>query len=126
VPEPTPVPEPELVLEPEPTSGAIAATVKQLNSVYNADKAATNAKLTNKTLKVTGVVDKIVVREHLDIQYILLTSAGKQEAWNVRCTFDKKHGAQLKQLTAGETVTVQGKYDGYERNIIMRDCALVS
>ena len=90
VPEPEPAPVPEL--EPEPTTGAIAVTVKELNLAYNADRAAANAKLTDKILKVTGVVGKIVVREHLDIQYILLTGAKKQASRNVRCTFDKKHG----------------------------------
>jgi len=124
VPEPEPAPVPEL--EPEPTTGAIAVTVKELNLAYNADRAAANAKLTDKILKVTGVVGKIVVREHLDIQYILLASARSPEQWNVRCTFDKQHGPQLARLTAGETVTVQGKYAGYERNIIMKECVLVS
>ena len=123
-PEPEPAPVPEL--EPEPTTGAIAVTVKELNSAYNADRTAANAKLTDKILKVTGVVSKIVVREHLDIQYLLLASARSPEQWNVRCTFDKQHGPQLGRLTAGETVTLQGKYAGYERNIIMKECVLVN
>jgi len=123
-PEPEPAPVPEL--EPEPTTGAVAVTVKELNLAYNADRAAANAKLTDKILKVTGVVSKIVVREHLDIQYLLLASARSPEQWNVRCTFDKQHGPQLARLTAGETATVQGKYAGYERNIIMKECVLVS
>ena len=135
-PEPEPIaePEPELiaepepapVLEPEPTSGVIESTVEQLNSAYQADKIAANKKLTNNILKVTGVVDRIVVREHLDIQYILLTSAEKRALWNVRCTFDKKEAHNLNRLTTGQTVTVQGKYDGYERNIIMKECVLAS
>jgi len=114
------------VLEPEPTSGVIEATVEQLNSAYQADKITANKKLTNNILKVTGVIDKIVVREHLDIRYILLTSAEKRALMNVRCTFEKKYGAQLNQLETGQTVTVQGKYDGYERNIIMKECVLAS
>ena len=120
---PVPVPVPEL--EVEPATGAIAVTVDGLNSAFNADKAAANAKLMDKILKVTGTVDKIFVKEHLDIQYIMLTSAGKRETWNVRCTFGREHGPQLTRLTAEQTVTVQGKYAGYERNIILKDCALV-
>jgi len=120
-PEPKPVPE----LEPEPTTGAIAVTANELNSAFQADKAAANAKLTDKILKVTGTVDKIIVKDNLDIQYILLTSAEKQATWNIRCTFGREHGPQLTRLTEGQTVTVQGKYDGYERNIIMKDCVLV-
>jgi len=120
-PEPQPVPE----LEPEPTTGAIAVTANELNSAFQADKAAANAKLTDKILRLTGTVDKIIVKDNLDIQYILLTSAEKQATWNVRCTFGREHGPQLTRLTEGQTVTVQGKYDGYERNIIMKDCVLV-
>ena len=123
-PQPVPVPKPAPELEPEPTTGAIAVTVDELNSAFNADRAAVNAKLMNKTLKVTGTVDKIFVREHLDIQYIVLTGAGKQETRNVRCTFGREHSPQLTRLTAGQTVMVQGKYDGYERNIILKDCVL--
>ncbi len=130
VPQPEPIPEPEPMpvpeFEVEPTSGAIRITVEELNSAYKADKITANKKLTDQILKVTGVVDKIVLREHLDIQYILLTGAEKKEPRNVRCTFDKKHSSQLKQLTTGQTVTVQGEYAGYERNIILRDCVLVS
>ena len=127
-PEPTPVAEPELApeLEPEPTTGTIQVTVDELNSAYKTDKMAANAKLLNKTLRVTGVVDKIFVKDYLDIAYILLTSAKKQGPWNVRCTFGKEDRAQLTPLTAGEEATVQGRYDGYERNIILRDCVLVS
>jgi len=127
VPEPEPVPKPKPVseLEPEPTSGIIAVTVDELNSSFNTDKAAANAKLMDKILKVTGSVDKIFVRDHLDIQYILLASAKAQGTRNIRCTFGREHSSQLTRLAAGETVTVQGKYDGYERNIILKDCSLV-
>ena len=130
--EPEPAPEPgtiaeaEPVLEPEPASGAIVITVAQLNSMYNADRAAANTKLANKTLKITGVVEKVVVREHLGIQYMLLASSGNHRQWNVRCTFDKKHGSKLKKLTPGEMATVQGEYAGYERNIILKNCVLAS
>ncbi len=134
-PEPKPMPEPEPVLEaepepapelePDPTTGIIAATVAELHSAYRADEVAADAKFMNKILKVTGVVDKIVVEAVHDIYYIILASAEKKKAWNVRCMFDKGHGPELKQLTTGQTMTVQGKYDGYKINILIRDCVLV-
>ena len=124
-PQPVPVPKPAPEFEPEPTTGVIAVTVDELSSSFITDKAATNAKLMDKILKVTGTVDKIFVKDHLDIQYILLTSAANQRIWNVRCTFGREHSPQLTRLATGQTVTVQGKYDGYERNIILKDCALV-
>ncbi len=112
-------------LEPEPATGAITVTVAELNSAFNTDKAATNAKLADRVLKVTGIVDKIIVKDYLDIQYILLTGNKAKGTWNVRCTFGKEYGPQLMQLTAGETAAVQGKYGGYERNVILKDCVLV-
>jgi len=126
-PKPEPVPTPQTVPEllPEPTTGTITVTVEQLAAAFNADKAATNARLLNQTLKVTGTADKIFVREHLDIQYILLTGEKTRNTLNVRCTFGREHASQLTRLTAGQTVTVQGKYDGYEKNIILKDCLLV-
>ncbi len=123
---PEPEAEPEPVLEPEPASGAIVITVAQLNSMYNTDRAAANTKLANKALKITGVVTKVVLREHLGIRYMLLARSGNHGHWNVRCTFDEKHGSKLKGLTPGEIATVQGEYDGYERNIILKNCALVN
>jgi len=133
-PEPIVEPEPKLApeleakpipeLEPGPSPTPIEVTTEQLHSAYIADKVATDAKFTDKILKVTGVVDRIVVRDIHDIYYILLTSAEKKKEWNVRCTFDKKHVPKLNRLTAGQTATVQGNYDGYRINILLRDCVL--
>ncbi len=133
--EPVPEPEPESMPEPQPepmpeskpelTPTAIEVSVEELSSAYRVDKVAADAKFTNRILKVTGVVDRIVVNDIHDVYYIILTSAEKKEEWNVRCTFDKKHAPKLNRLTAGQTVTVQGEYDGYRINILMRDCVLV-
>ncbi|GAI64705.1 unnamed protein product [marine sediment metagenome] len=129
VPEPEPEPVPELKPEPEPVPepapGTIEVTVEELYSAYSADEVAADAKFTNKILKVTGVVDRITVNDVHDIYYIILASAEKKAQWNVRCKFDRKHGPQLNRLTAGQTVTAQGKYDGYKVNILMKDCVLV-
>ena len=127
-PEPTPEPEPESVpeSEPEPAPGTMEVTVEELYSAYRVDEVAADAKFTDKILKVTGVVDRITVNDVHDVYYIILASAEKKEQWNVRCTFDKKHGPQLNRLTTGQTVTAQGKYNGYKANILIKDCVLVS
>ncbi len=124
---PVPKPEPEPVSEPEPESAptAIEVTVEELLSAYEADAAAADAKFANEILKVTGVVDRIEVKDILDIHYIILTSAEKGILQDIRCTFDKKHGPELNQLTKGQTVTVRGKYDGSIIDICLRDCVLV-
>ena len=78
-----------------------------------------------KTLVVKGVVERVFVREHLEIRYIVLTGAGKKVLWSVRCTFDKENSSQLSRLNEGQEVAVRGKYDGYGKNIIFKECVLV-
>jgi len=101
-------------------------SVEELNSVYQADRLAAHAKLTGKILKVTGLVDKVFVRDHLEIRYIVLKGTAKPALWSVRCTFGRESVSALNRLTEGQTVMARGKYDGYGNNIIMKDCVLVS
>lgn len=112
-------------LEPDAATGAISATVEGLNASFNSDKAGTNNKLLNKVLQVTGTVEKVIAKDHLDIFYIILAGAGRPSTWQVRCTFSREHGTYLSRLTDGQTATVQGTYVGYERNIILKECSLV-
>lgn len=121
---PGPAPAPVPSLEPDAALNAIVLTVEELNSAFRSDKETTNAKLANNILKVTGNVSKVVVKDYLDIAYILLVGAGKSE-WEVRCTFGKNHSSHLSRLTLGQRIAVQGRYGGYGRNIIMKDCMLV-
>lgn len=119
--------EPELVPEPElePTPVAMELNVEELFSAYEADGVAADAKFANKLLKVTGVVAMIDVKDMLDTHNIRLTGAERNLLQSVRCLFDKKHAAVLNRLTIGQTVTVQGKYDGSIIEIRMIDCVLV-
>jgi hypothetical protein len=123
-----PAPQPAAVpsLEPDPATGTISVTAEELNAAFNADKVGTNTRLTNKLLKVTGPVDKIFAKDHLDIFYILLGgNAGRPVKWQVRCTFSSEHGMYLSRLTEGQSAMVQGTYAGHERNIILKDCILL-
>ncbi len=124
-PEPAMDTAPEAIPQPEPIRTTIEVTVEELCSAHTVDSVAADAKYRNKILKLTGVVDRIVVKDIHDIYYIMLTSAEKKEESNVRCVFDKKHGPELSRVTTGQTVTVQGKYDGYAMNILVTDCVLV-
>ncbi len=140
-PEPAPELEPEPVLQPEsasepelepepesePMPPEIEITVGELLSAYEENGKAADAKFKNKILKVTGIVKRIEAKDTLDIYYITLTDAGKTLLLiDVRCFFDRKHGPELNLLTSGQTVTVQGKYDGSMINIRMSDCFLVN
>ena len=124
-PEPEPEPGPELKSTSESESTAIEVTVEELHSAFEADKVAAEAQFANKILRVTGVVGRIAVDDIIDKPCIILSSADETLLKNVLCAFDKKHGPELNRLTAGQTATVQGKYDGCTINILMIDCVMV-
>ena len=122
-PEPTTAPQrPNPLLTQPAIPDNLEISTAEIAAAYQADKAASDAKLKNKTIRVTGTIGKMVIREHLDIVYIILTDSRHADLWNLRCTFDKKYGTQLRRFNLGDTVTIQGRYDGYERNIILKDC----
>ncbi len=129
MPESQPEPEPETKPKPKPESelppGIVGITVEELSVAYDADKVAADTKFQGKILWVTGIVDRVVIKEVLDTVYILLTDAGKRGTWKVRCSFEKTYAPELNRLKAGQTVTVQGKYDSYRINILLIDCVLV-
>ena len=126
-----PIPEPEREVEPvpesklEPEPVAMELTVEELLSAYATDGVAADTKFVNKLLRVTGVVAMIDVKDMLDTHYIRLTGAEGNLLQSVRCLFDKKHAPVLQQLVIGQTVTVQGRYNGSIIEIRMMDCVLV-
>jgi len=127
-PEPVPQPEPAPELEPEsePMPPEIEITAGEVLSAYEENGEAADAKFANKILRVTGIVKRIEAKDALDIYYITLTDVEKTLLLiDVRCFFDRKHGPELNLLTPGQTVTVQGKYDGSMINIRMSNCFLV-
>ena len=99
-------------------------TVEELLSAYQSDGVAADAKFANKILKLTGVATMIDVKDMLDTHNIRLTGAERNLLQSVRCMFAKKHAEALKQLTTGQTITVQGKYDGSIIEVRMVDCVL--
>ena len=123
--EPEPVPEVEV--EPELAAAAIEMTVEELLSAYEVEGEAADARFANQILRIKGQVDRIEVKDALDIYYITLTSAEKNLLLRgVRCVFNRQYGPKLEQLTVGQTVTVQGRYTGSMIDISLRECVLVS
>ena len=99
--------------------------IEELYSAYEADEAAAHENFRNNILRVTGVVDRIVVNAINSNHFITLNNAVKNGLRDAQCMFDKNHVPELNQLATGQTVTVQGKYDGYVINIMLRDCILI-
>jgi len=111
-------------LEPEPMPAAIEVTVKELASAYETNEETADARFGNRILKVTGLVNRIEVKDTLDIHYITLSDE-KSLLQSVRCMFDKGHEDKLNRLRKGEMVTVQGKFHGSIVQLGMRHCVLV-
>ncbi|MBA7698351.1 hypothetical protein ES703_107028 [subsurface metagenome] len=101
-------------------------TVTELLSAYEAEGEAADARFANQILRITGVIDRIEVKDALDIYYVMLNSPEESLLLQgVRCVFDSQYGSELNKLETGQTVTVQGKYVGSMIDISLRDCVLV-
>jgi hypothetical protein len=121
--EPEPLTEPLITLDEIQDGMGIA--VEQIDALFRADKEAANSVFTDKTFVIQGIIEKVFIREHLDIRYIMLTGIMKGITWSLRCTFERENARALDGLQEGQAVTVRGTYDSYGKNIIFKNCALV-
>ncbi len=138
--------EPEQELEPEPDGGieteaeseqepkrgatvesepVVEVTAEQLFAAYEADALAADERFSNKAIRVTGIVGKIVLNDISDNYHIALTTAEEQIFADIRCTFGREDMPELSRLKVDETVTVQGRYGGFVIGITLRECELV-
>ena len=123
-PEPLPPPPPVALPDLSSVGDGSLLTVDELDALYKADRLAAHSRLTGKTISIRGFVEKVFIRDHIDVRYIMLTGVNKKVVWPVRCTFNKENVIPMSRLAEGHEVTVRGKYDSYGRNIIFKDCAL--
>ena len=123
LPPPPPAPEVAPPSLDKVTEGALL-TVDELDALYRVNRLTAHARLAGKTIVVKGFVEKVFIRDHIDVRYIMLTGAGRNVTWPVRCTFAKESVSQMGRLSEGQEVTLRGKYDGYGKNIIFKDCVL--
>jgi len=114
------------VPKPREIADGVEISVDQLDELYRENMVGTHTKLTGKTLAVKGMVSKVFIRDHIDVRYIVLAGSQKKMLWSVRCTFGKESVAEMSRLKEGQSVTVRGKYDGYSKNIILKDCVLAA
>jgi uncharacterized Zn finger protein (UPF0148 family) len=114
-------------LQPElkSTPPTIEVTVDELYAAYKADKTAADAKFLDKLLKLTGIVARIVATGISGMRFIVLVGTDEEERQVALCEFNRRHGSKVTQLTTGQTVTVQGRCEGYQIHIIMKDCDLI-
>ena len=109
----------------ETLADGAALSVDELDALYKANRLGAHARLTNKTIVIKGFVEKVFIRDHIDVRYVVLTGARKKVLWPVRCTFGKESVPQMNRLNEGQEVVMRGKYDSYGKNIIFKDCTLI-
>jgi hypothetical protein len=125
-PEPPPAPQPEPVTLPSLNSiqDGTQLTIDQIDGLLRADSMGASAALKDKTLIIKGIVNKVFIRDHIDVRYLILTGARKV-VWTARCGFEKESVPQMSRLSEGQAVALSGKYDGYSKNVIFKDCTLL-
>lgn len=123
---PTPEPKEEPITVPslESIKDGTQLTIDQIDALFRADNIGANEALKDKTIVIKGLVNKVFIRDHLDIRYLILTGAGRV-IWSARCGFDKENAGPMSRLSEGQAAALRGKYEGYGKNIIFKECTLV-
>jgi hypothetical protein len=112
--EPAPAPEPK----------AVAVSAKQILAEFEGNEAAADLKYKGKTLRVTGVVDKVDTEFWDEEEYTIQLSDGSEWAfWTVNC--NDVTGATAAQVKVGSTVSVLGEFDdGGDLGVEIKSCTV--
>ncbi|MEE8413093.1 MAG: hypothetical protein V3R96_00945 [Dehalococcoidales bacterium] len=119
-------PAPEVATKTALSTAGIEITVSELLSEYQIDAEAADARFANQVIRITGVIDRVEVKDAFNIYFInLISSEADRLLQGVKCVFNSKYGSKLSQLVNGQTVMVQGEYSGSVIDISLKDCILV-
>ncbi|MFC2015140.1 hypothetical protein ACFLUP_04030 [Chloroflexota bacterium] len=130
-----PVPEPEIETAPaaeieaqtELPPAGMEISVSELLSAYENDMEAADARFANQVMRITGVIDRVEIKDAMNIYFInLISDDARRLLQGVRCVFESKDASALSQLVNGQTVMVQGKFDGSMIDISLKDCRILS
>ena len=99
-------------------------TVAELCSSYQSYGMAGHDEFMNRVFRVTGIVDRIVIKDTISQYYIDLNDSKPHTLGYIRCKFVKEDVSALNRLTIGRRLTIQGKYDGFVTNIILANCII--
>ncbi len=120
-----------------PTANVISVSAKELCDAYKVNEIAGDAKylaLTDKTIRITGVVDKVekVRTDHkgqiVTAYMVRLEGNGEISNANVKCMMYDSAG--LEMLVAGLSITIEGTYKGVNDAMfcspfLIDDCVIV-
>jgi hypothetical protein len=127
--EPSSTPDPEPSEEATPTREAEPKAMKvkavAILKDFEDNEAAADAKYGDKTLRVTGIVDKVDTEMFADDEYIIrLAGGGDFEILTVNCPGQSPSVAA--KISKGDKVTVVGDFDdGGDLGVELKDCTLV-
>jgi|1185.fasta_scaffold11922_2 hypothetical protein len=116
--------EPTASEKPKPKTKAVRVRAGAIVKEFEDNELAADNKYKGKTLRITGVVEKIDTEFLNDEKYILqISSGGDFEFLTVNC--HDMSNSQLAKLKKGDDVTAVGKFDdGGDLGVEVKDCAL--
>jgi ribosomal protein L37AE/L43A len=134
-PESEPEAKPERESEPEPVAKKKASagkgsetitetTVTELCSSYQSYGMVGHDEFKDRVFRVTGMVANIIIKDTVGQYYVALTDSKPHPLGDIHCMFEGKDVSDLNQLTIGQELTIQGRYDGFVTNIILADCVI--
>ena len=99
-----------------PSSPAIPVRPGNLAAEYDANEVAAGIKYKDRTVLVTGVVEKVEQRTYLGVPAVTLADEGaaysRTQGYKVKCYFRDEHLRALATLSKGQTVTLRGGIGG--------------
>jgi hypothetical protein len=126
----TPVAEPgETSEEPDeeaPEETMIQVDASSLISEYMQDTESADATYKGEQIEVTGLVEYIGVEgeEEAEIPYVYLGGNSQSELFLVKCYFTIDEKSVVDALEILGSITIQGTCDGYEDDVIVKDCSI--
>lgn len=99
-------------------------TVSELCSSYQSYGMVGHDEFKDRVFRVTGVVASIIIKDTVDQYYVALTGSEPHPLGDIDCKFERKDVPELKRLTIGQGLTIQGRYNGFVTNIILADCVI--
>lgn len=105
-----PVSKPKPKPAPKPAPQAMAVNAAQILAEYEGNEAAADAKYAGKTLRITGVVDKVDTEFWDDEQYTIQIGDGSDFVmWTVNA--NDMSAAEAATVQVGSTITIVGEFD---------------
>jgi hypothetical protein len=112
--------------EETPEDTMIQVDASSLISEYMQDTESADATYKGKQIEVTGLVEYIGVEgeEEAEIPYVYLGGNSQSELFLVKCYFTADEKSVVDALEILASITIQGTCDGYEDDVIVKDCSI--